>query len=261
MAEQAARHDDALWQALLSRLGWIGLTCLVIFLAAPDIDIWVASLFHAAGAFPFWTDSIARLREIYRGTFIALCLIALLGLAGVLHRQNGPVHLQLWAFATLVPLIGPGLIVNAVLKNHWGRARPLHIEAFGGDRSFSLPFEIADQCTINCSFASGEGASAAAMLVVLAGLFGHLFAGRAGRLLLWLSGAVWLTGAALVRMVPGKHFLSELLFAFQIVALVGLLLYRLLGVGQWRRAVAPLDYLDGSLLLPRRWLARRQGRA
>ena len=52
------------------------------------------------------------------------------------------------------------LLVNALLKDHWGRARPNETTLFGGDGAFSGPFVIAGQCARNCSFVSGEGAGA-----------------------------------------------------------------------------------------------------
>lgn len=68
------------------------------------------------------------------------------------------------AFVVLALALGPGLVVNAVLKEHVGRARPAQLETFGGEASFSPAWTLSDQCAENCSFVSGDVAAAAAML-------------------------------------------------------------------------------------------------
>lgn len=57
-------------------------------------------------------------------------------------------------------IIGPGLIVNSILKETAGRARPSQITEFGGQESFTAVLSIADQCHHNCSFSSGHAAMA-----------------------------------------------------------------------------------------------------
>ena len=46
-------------------------------------------------------------------------------------------------------LLGPGLLVNVVLKdNSTGRARPSQVLEFGGSHQFSSPFEISQHAII-----------------------------------------------------------------------------------------------------------------
>ena len=33
---------------------------------------------------------------------------------------------------TLSLIVGPGILVNLILKDHWGRPRPVHVTMFGG---------------------------------------------------------------------------------------------------------------------------------
>jgi hypothetical protein len=89
------------------------------------------------------------------------------------------------------------------------------------------------------------------VLVVLVGLFGGRLKGWLGRGALVLLGGLWLAGAALIRMVPGRHFLSDTIFAFVLVALVVMALYALLGVGRWRGA-GPRLYLADLARMPLR---------
>ena len=44
------------------------------------------------------------------------------------------------------PVIGCGLIANFYFKDNWGRARPINIQEFGGDKIYTKPFTISDQC-------------------------------------------------------------------------------------------------------------------
>ncbi|MDH4162483.1 MAG: phosphatase PAP2 family protein [Nitrospirota bacterium] len=47
-------------------------------------------------------------------------------------------------FILLCVALGPGLIVNGILKDHWGRARPRQIVEFGGKHQYTQPLAPAD---------------------------------------------------------------------------------------------------------------------
>jgi lipid A 4'-phosphatase len=50
------------------------------------------------------------------------------------------------------------LLANTLLKDHWGRARPTQIEAFGGLQRFTPAPLPAAECERNCAFVSGHAA-------------------------------------------------------------------------------------------------------
>ena len=56
------------------------------------------------------------------------------------------------------PVIGCGLIANFYFKDNWGRARPINIQEFGGEKL--IPSYNIDQCERNCSWISGEASAA-----------------------------------------------------------------------------------------------------
>ena len=58
------------------------------------------------------------------------------------------------------PVIGCGLIANLYFKDTWGRARPINIQEFGGDKIYTQAFVKSDQCERNCSWISGEASAA-----------------------------------------------------------------------------------------------------
>jgi membrane-associated phospholipid phosphatase len=124
-------------------------------------------------------------------------------------------------FVTLALLLGPGLLANVVLKDHWGRARPAHVVEFGGPSRFTPPLLIADQCDHNCSFVAGD-AAAGYFLLALA-----LLARR--RRAPAIAGAL-AAGSALgvVRIIQGGHFLSDVVFAGLLVGGLTWLLYALI---------------------------------
>ena len=64
------------------------------------------------------------------------------------------------SYLIVAALIGPGLIVNSVLKNYYGRARPAQIVEFGGTKSFAPPFSYTTECQANCAFPSGHASMA-----------------------------------------------------------------------------------------------------
>lgn len=234
--------DDPVWWQLLALSGLTGFVALAVFVAAPSIDIVIARLFFDGHGFTMLSDEIAALRLVYKAVFVGLCVLAVLGLVhALLWPCTARAPLKLWLFAAAVPLVGPGLLANGLFKPHWGRARPAEITAFGSDAAFTRPFEIAGQCVSNCSFLSGEVSSATAILVVLAGLFGARAMRSAGRTAWQAAAALWLLGGAAIRIVPGRHFASDTLFAVLIVVLVGLGLYALLGVGRARASAGPRE--------------------
>ena len=138
-------------------------------------------------------------------------------------------------FIVAATVLGPGLIANTVLKDHWGRARPSQIEAFGGSRQFTPAPLPAAQCERNCAFVSGHAALAFS-LVSFALL---LPAGRADGS---RSGPRFGFGAlvGVVRMAAGAHFLSDVVYAGLIVSATSWLLYE---------AIVTRDLLAGPTAL------------
>lgn len=121
--------------------------------------------------------------------------------------------------------LGPGLIVNALLKEHYGRARPVQVENFGGQAHFTPALQIADQCHHNCSFTAGDPSVGFALIC-----FALLFP-RHGKVLTSFS---LLVGAALglMRIAQGGHFLSDVLFTAFFTLASTIALYWLMFVQQ-----------------------------
>ena len=134
-------------------------------------------------------------------------------------------------------VIGPGILVNTVLKDHWGRARPNQITEFGGTHSFTPAPLPADQCVKNCSFVSGHAALGFSFI-------GFAFLLPAGRRRDQAIGAALALGGliGLGRIVAGHHFLSDVVYAGLLVIATSWLLHRWLVVHDGATPI--LAYVD-----------------
>jgi lipid A 4'-phosphatase len=132
--------------------------------------------------------------------------------AGWLFATLKPTHAQ-WrlplAFVVVAGILGPGAVVNLVFKDHWQRARPYQVEAFGGPLQFTRAAVITDQCNNNCSFVSGHVACGA--FLVALGLV-H----RRRRVAWALAGTAAGLVIAFARFSDKAHWLSDALWAFPI---------------------------------------------
>ena len=197
----------------------------VLFMTLPGLDLWVSGLFWRPSD-GFFLHDWAPFRAIYEAvplvTWATAVGLLLLGVAvWVLGRAIGPFDRRTIPFLLLSIAIGPGLLTNTVLKDHWGRARPNQVSEFGGTKTFTPVLQPSDQCGHNCSFPSGHGAMAFSFV----GL-GFLPATRRRRQ--WVTGAALGFGGlvALVRIGQGGHFLSDNIFAGLLVAAVAWGLHR-----------------------------------
>ena len=100
------------------------------------------------------------------------------------------------------------LVVNVLLKNSWGRARPDEIIRFGGEESFTPWFQISSACNTNCSFVSGDASVGFALIV--------LFFITNNKIFIWLS-IIFGSLLGITRILEGGHFLSDVLVGGLIV--------------------------------------------
>ncbi|MEY6432764.1 phosphatase PAP2 family protein [Thioalkalicoccus limnaeus] len=205
----------------------------VLFLGFPEIDLFVSGLFYTPDeGFTFRGTPVERF--VYHSAewltlWGSLTLVALWGLGWLRRRPVWGVSGRRLAFLLLVLALGPGLVVNALLKDHWGRARPANIEQFGGTKTFTPAFVISDQQ--GGSFSSGH--AAAAFFWMAAALLASSWRN------LWLLVTIGYGGlVGVVRIAGGGHYLSDVLVSFFIVLILSLILKDLLD-SQPARARSP----------------------
>ena len=134
--------------------------------AFPELDLGVARRFYEAegGSFSARFDTtLMGLREI--GFYLPVALLAPACLGWLYGRWNAEAAKLFTGrrlmFLTLSFALGPGLIVNVILKNASHRPRPTQVETFGGANPFRPWYAFDGGCATNCSFVSGEVAGAA----------------------------------------------------------------------------------------------------
>lgn len=186
----------------------------------PELDLAVSRRFWAEGQ-GFWLSGYgwaAFLRRVSMWPTIAIGVAALVSLiqhiVAPATRQFMPARAAL--FLTLTVLAGPVFLVNGLLKEHWERARPVHVTEFGGDWRFTPWWRPGDGsgCRTNCSFISGE-ASGAAWLAAPA-----LLAPPAARSVALVGVAVYTAVISVMRIGFGGHFLSDTLIATLVTLLI-----------------------------------------
>ncbi|MCH8091715.1 MAG: phosphatase PAP2 family protein [Proteobacteria bacterium] len=199
----------------------------IFFLQFPDVDLSFSRLFYQPGEGFFPRDNLAV--DLLYGLAIVIAYAVAIFVVGASLARLVPRLKRLWvrprviAFIALSLALGPGLIVNSLLKDNVGRARPFMVVEFGGSKIFSPALAPSDQCPKNCSFVSGH-AAATFFLVTFA------FLVRTPRRRRWAMAGALAFGAAsgLGRIALGAHFLSDVVFAGLIVYGVAWVLHEFL---------------------------------
>jgi len=184
----------------------------LLFGLYPKLDLDLAGLFFNPAADGFWgrVDPVLNgLRDLSRLTVTLLALPAGLALVGKLILPRRPMLIPGRAAVLMIAALGlgPGLVTNTILKNHWGRPRPIDVIAFGGDQHFVPWWDPRGDCPENCSFVAGEP-SGAFWTLALAALVPATW-----RPLAYGAAVAFGTGIGLVRMAAGGHFFTDIVFA------------------------------------------------
>jgi lipid A 4'-phosphatase len=210
---------------------------LLLFTLWPRIDLAVARIFYTPGwgfrpADQLWLEVV---RRTIWALSVVMALTALAGLAATwcLGRPLLRMTRADWGFIVALYALGPGLLVEFILKGNWGRARPSDVTEFGGTRRFTAATEISDQCTRNCSFTAGEMAGAVALAVASA-LILWRWRDRLSARAVAAARIVLVSQAVLVgvqRIVTGRHFLSDVILSALFTLVVAVALVPLLRPG------------------------------
>jgi lipid A 4'-phosphatase len=198
-------------KAVVVYLGMLAVT-MAIFFFAPRIDMAASGLFYdpeRGFVLANWPPIVLLFHAIpwiAGGTLILTVVGAswLLLLGRPLWRLD---HKAL-IFLVASTAAGPGFLANTLLKDHWGRARPAQIEAFGGTHHFTLAPLPAAECARNCAFVSGHAALAFS-LVSFAFLLPPGKSRRHGIVAALGFGVL----VGLGRVAQGAHFLSDVVYA------------------------------------------------
>ncbi|MDR1229140.1 MAG: phosphatase PAP2 family protein [Azoarcus sp.] len=226
------RHIEPLTLAILLSM----LAAMALFTLWPALDPAVSAFFYRPETHDFAGNHSALAMAVYRFipllARIAIVLIVIAFAIGLFIR--GP-RGRIWriraGFLAAALALGPGLVVDVILKDYFDRARPVKIIEFGGSARFTPAFVPGDQCDGNCSFVSGH--ASAGFFFASFGFLGGAMARRR-----WTAIGLALGGiAGLGRISQGGHFLSDVVFAFYFTWFSAWLVWRIFRKLGWLAAV------------------------
>ena len=114
----------------------------LLFLFFPSLDIYFSNFFFIENQFISEKYTIIKVFRVYLKNlmiFIPVLSLIILFINFINKRQNIRKLINQrtkFALVGLVvgPILGCGIIANLYFKDTWGRARPVHIEEFGGEK-------------------------------------------------------------------------------------------------------------------------------
>jgi lipid A 4'-phosphatase len=216
---------------------------LVLF---PEVDLRVSSFFFDGFTFQLAASWWAVALQKSVGYFICAALATVVGIYWFNRwgqRNVCGIDAKVVSYVFLVLILGAGLVVNSVLKNGFGRARPRNVVQFGGVQQFTPAFVIGDGCATNCSFSSGDSSGAFFSFALALALSRR----RASIVVAAAYGVL----VSFARIASGAHFLSDTIVSFFVMWITADALYHFMllpGRATGRMALPPVPEAEGSVI-------------
>ena len=210
----------------------LGFCCLALLSVYVEYDIAIAAVFYNPTlAAPWFLEDAVPWGWLYRyGEYPTLIVAAASGCIclGSLGWQAWGRYRRVAVFLLLAIALGPGVVVNGILKPAWGRPRPRHVELFGGSRPYR-PWWQPGGASQGKSFPSGH----AAMGYILVAGTCLVPASQRPWLRLLVFGVTLTYGTVLgyARIVQGGHFASDVVAAGGLMCGTVIVLYIMLPLG------------------------------
>jgi lipid A 4'-phosphatase len=183
----------------------------LLFLNVPAIDLQVSAwFFESPRGFVLadWPPGAWLTVTLETLPFLLIPVLAWLMFASAYWNKKGEKDLRRrLLFLILLLALGPVLLAN-LLASESGRAKPVAIEAFGGQKAMTAAFEPAGECRADCAFVSPAAAAAFALI-------GLAWVLRDRHWIAYGLAAGALVGG--VEVSAGQRYLSDILFAFWLV--------------------------------------------
>ena len=185
----------------------------------PELDLKLASLFYDAPShsFPLKSNVLAAIAR--DGAMVIAWIFAvpaIIALIVKLIRPDRPLLMSGRAivFLLLTLALSAGVLTNLTFKSYWGRPRPVAVTQFNGDKTFVPWWDPRGACARNCSFFSGEGATAFWTYAPAA------LAPPPWRPVAYVAATVFGATTSLLRMAFGGHFFTDVASAGLVTFLV-----------------------------------------
>jgi membrane-associated PAP2 superfamily phosphatase len=216
----------------------------LLFGIYPEFDLKLAALFYdtATKSFPLKLNTLAAIaRDGAMWIAWGLALPAIVALVVKLVRPDRPLLIPGRAviFLLVTLMLSAGVLTNLTFKSYWGRPRPVVVTQFGGPEQFVPWWDPRGSCDRNCSFFSGEGATAFWTYAPAA------LTPPAWRPLAYVAATLFGVMTSVLRMAFGGHFFTDVaaagLVTFLVVWLAHGYIYR------WRQTRLSDEGIDAAL--------------
>src|ERR1700712_969677 len=190
----------------------------------PDLDLRLAALFYdsATKSFPLKLDTLAAFaRDGAMWIAWGIALPAIVALVIKLARPDRPLLMsgRAMVFLLVTLILSAGVLTNLTFKSHWGRPRPVVVTQFSGPQEFVPWWDPRGSCGRNCSFFSGEGATAFWTYAPA------VLTPPAWRPLAYVAATLFGAMTSVLRMAFGGHFFTDVAAAALVTFLVVWLAY------------------------------------
>jgi lipid A 4'-phosphatase len=216
----------------------------LLFGIYPELDLKLAALFYdpVTKSFPLKLNRAAAImRDGAMWLAWAMALPALAALAIKFVRPDRRLLMSGRAiiFLLLTLTLSAGVFTNLCFKSYWGRPRPVVVTQFNGPEAFVPWWDPRGTCGRNCSFFSGEGATAFWTYAPAA------LTPPAWRPVAYLGATLLGLVTSVLRMAFGGHFFTDVAIAglvtFLLIWLVHGYIYR------WPKTRLTDEQIDAAL--------------
>jgi membrane-associated PAP2 superfamily phosphatase len=216
----------------------------LLFGIFPELDLKLAALFYDAPtrSFPLKFNAYAALaRDGAMWIAWGLAIPAIAALVIKLLRPDRPLLMSGRAviFLLMTLILSAGVLTNLAFKSYWGRPRPVLVTQFGGDLPFMPWWDPRGGCDHNCSFFSGEGATAFWTFAPAA------LAPPPWRPLAYAAATLFGVVTSGLRMAFGGHFFTDVATAGLVTFLLIWLAYGM--IYRWQRTLLSDEAIDAAL--------------
>ncbi len=164
------------------------------------------AFFYDYGEYPVWV----------------LAALALVICVGAASGRVSRAYLRPSLVIILTAALGPGLLINGILKPSWGRPRPAELTNMGGDREYKRVWEPLGRGQ-GKSFTCGHCAAAYSVSSAVAFYPLHPVIS----VIALTAGVAFGTAAGIGRLVQGGHFATDILWSGVLVLMLIAALYYL----------------------------------
>ena len=191
----------------------------LLFGIYPELDLKLAGLFYdpTTKSFPLKLSSLAAIaRDGAMWIAWGLALPPIVALIVKLVRPDRRLLMSGRAivFLLMTLFLSAGVLTNLTFKSYWGRPRPVTVTQFNGTEPFVPWWDPRGSCGRNCSFFSGEGATAFWTYAPAA------LTPPTWRPLAYGAATLFGVATSLLRMAFGGHFFTDVAIAGLVTFLV-----------------------------------------